>query len=375
MVDLLRQAERLQPGLNESMHAVVASGAFIQGPEVKLFAAELAAHEGVRHVVPCANGTDALQLAFMALGLKPGDEVIVPVFTYVATAEVIALLGLTPVLVDVDPVTFLLQPEAVEAAVTPRTKAVVPVHLFGQCAPMEGLLRVAERFNLFVVEDTAQAIGATYTFTDGRTAQAGTMGHIGCTSFFPSKNLGCFGDGGALFTQHDDLAALLQQMANHGQKVKYYHDTVGINSRLDTLQAAVLRVKLPHLRDFAARRQAVAAAYDAAFSGNDRLKIPVRAAQSTHVFHQYTLLLQGVDRAAFQAALQERGVPTMVYYPVPLHLQKAYARPECPVGTFPVAEHLAQNVVSLPIHTEMQPDEIQYIIHTLNQTLSQLPLA
>jgi len=375
MVDLLRQAERLQPGLNESMHAVVASGAFIQGPEVKLFAAELAAHEGVKHVVPCANGTDALQLAFMALGLKPGDEVIVPVFTYVATAEVIALLGLTPVLVDVDPDTFLLQPEAVEAAVTPRTKAVVPVHLFGQCAPMEGLLRVAERFNLFVVEDTAQAIGATYTFTDGRTAQAGTMGHIGCTSFFPSKNLGCFGDGGALFTQHDDLAALLQQMANHGQKVKYYHDTVGVNSRLDTLQAAVLRVKLPHLRDFAARRQAVAAAYDAAFSGNDRLKIPVRAAQSTHVFHQYTLLLQGVDRAAFQAALQERGVPTMVYYPVPLHLQKAYARPEYPVGTFPVAEHLAQNVVSLPIHTEMQPDEIQYIIHTLNQTLSQLPLA
>lgn len=375
MVDLLRQAERLQPGLNESMHAVVASGAFIQGPEVKLFAAELAAHEGVKHVVPCANGTDALQLAFMALGLKPGDEVIVPVFTYVATAEVIALLGLTPVLVDVDSETFLLQPDAVEAAVTPRTKAVVPVHLFGQCAPMEGLLRVAERFNLLVVEDTAQAIGATYTFSDGRTAQAGTMGHIGCTSFFPSKNLGCFGDGGALFTQHDDLAALLQQMANHGQKVKYYHDTVGVNSRLDTLQAAVLRVKLPHLRDFAARRQAVAAAYDAAFAGNDRLKIPVRAAQSTHVFHQYTMLLQGVDRAAFQAALQESGVPTMVYYPVPLHLQKAYARPECPVGTFPVAEHLAQNVVSLPIHTEMQPDEIQYIIHTLNQTLSQLPLA
>lgn len=375
MVDLLRQAERLQPGLNEAMQAVVASGAFIQGPEVKMFAAELAAHEGVKHVVPCANGTDALQLAFMALGLKPGDEVIVPVFTYVATAEVIALLGLTPVLVDVDPDTFLLQPEAVEAAVTPRTKAVVPVHLFGQCAPMEGLLRVAERFNLFVVEDTAQAIGATYTFTDGRTAQAGTMGHIGCTSFFPSKNLGCFGDGGALFTQHDDLAALLQQMANHGQKVKYYHDTVGVNSRLDTLQAAVLRVKLPHLRDFAARRQAVAAAYDAAFAGNDRLKIPVRAAQSTHVFHQYTLLLQGVDRAAFQAALQACGVPTMVYYPVPLHLQKAYARPEYPVGTFPVAEHLAQNVVSLPIHTEMQPDEISYIIHTLNQTLSQLPLA
>ncbi len=375
MVDLLRQAERLQPGLNEAMQAVVASGAFIQGPEVKLFAVELAAHEGVKHVVPCANGTDALQLAFMALGLKPGDEVIVPVFTYVATAEVIALLGLTPVLVDVDPDTFLLQPEAVEAAVTPRTKAVVPVHLFGQCAPMEGLLSVAERFNLLVVEDTAQAIGATYTFSDGRTAQAGTMGHIGCTSFFPSKNLGCFGDGGALFTQHDDLAALMQQMANHGQKVKYYHDTVGVNSRLDTLQAAVLRVKLPHLRDFAARRQAVAASYDAAFSGNDRLKIPVRAAQSTHVFHQYTLLLQGVDRAAFQVALQERGVPTMVYYPVPLHLQKAYARPECPVGTFPVAEHLAQNVVSLPIHTEMQPDEIQYIIHTLNQTLSQLSFA
>lgn len=375
MVDLQRQAQRLQPGLNDALHAVLDSGAFIQGPEVKLFATELAAHEEVKHVVPCANGTDALQLAFMALGLKPGDEVVVPVFTYVATAEVIALLGLTPVLVDVDPETFLLQPEAVEAAVTPRTKAVVPVHLFGQCAPMEGLLRVAERFNLFVVEDTAQAIGATYTFSDGRTAQAGTMGHIGCTSFFPSKNLGCFGDGGALFTQHDDLAALLQQMANHGQKVKYYHDTVGVNSRLDTLQAAVLRVKLPHLRDFAARRQAVAAAYDAAFAENDRLKIPVRAAGSTHVFHQYTLLLQDVDRAAFQASLQACGVPTMVYYPVPLHLQKAYARPEYPNGTFPVAEHLAKNVVSLPIHTEMQPDEIDYIIHTIHQTLSQLPFA
>ena len=375
LLDLKAQHATIRDEVVAAVMDVVDQQAFILGDPVAQLECSVAGLSQVKYAVGCANGTDALQLAFMALGLKPGDEVLVPVFTYVATAEVIALLGLTPVLVDVDPETFLLQPEAVEAAVTPRTKAVVPVHLFGQCAPMEGLLRVAERFNLFVVEDAAQAIGATYTFADGHTAQAGTMGHIGCTSFFPSKNLGCFGDGGALFTQHDDLAALLQQMANHGQKVKYYHDTVGVNSRLDTLQAAVLRVKLPHLRDFAARRQAVAAAYDAAFAGNDRLKIPVRATQSTHVFHQYTLLLQGVDRAAFQAALQERGVPTMVYYPVPLHLQKAYARPEYPVGTFPVAEHLAQNVVSLPIHTEMEADEIQYIIHTVHQTLSQISFA
>ena len=372
MVDLIRQANRLQPALNEAMQAVLQSGAFIQGPEVKAFAQELAAHEGVRHVIPCANGTDALQLAFMALGLTPGDEVLVPVFTYVATAEVIALLGLTPVMVDVDPETFLLQPSAVEAAITPRTRAVVPVHLFGQCAPMEGLLEVAARHNLYVVEDTAQAIGATYTFSDGRTAQAGTMGHIGCTSFFPSKNLGCFGDGGALMTQDDALAALLQQIANHGQKVKYYHDTVGVNSRLDTLQAAVLRVKLPHLNDFARRRQAVAAAYDAAFASVPGVRIPVRAADSTHVFHQYTLLLDGVDRAAFQAELQSRGIPTMVYYPVPLHLQKAYARPEYPVGSFPVAEYLASHVVSLPIHTEMEPDEVSYILENTTQTLTHL---
>ena len=372
MVDLIRQANRLQPALNEAMQAVLQSGAFIQGPEVKAFAQELAAHEGVRHVIPCANGTDALQLAFMALGLTPGDEVLVPVFTYVATAEVIALLGLTPVMVDVDPETFLLQPAAVEAAITPRTRAVVPVHLFGQCAPMEGLLEVAARHNLYVVEDTAQAIGATYTFSDGRTAQAGTMGHIGCTSFFPSKNLGCFGDGGALMTQDDALAALLQQIANHGQKVKYYHDTVGVNSRLDTLQAAVLRVKLPHLNDFARRRQAVAAAYDAAFASVPGVRIPVRAADSTHVFHQYTLLLDGVDRASFQAELQSRGIPTMVYYPVPLHLQKAYARPEYPVGSFPVAEYLAAHVVSLPIHTEMEPDEVSYILENTTQTLTHL---
>lgn len=372
MVDLIRQANRLQPALNEAMQAVLQSGAFIQGPEVKAFAQELAAHERVRHVIPCANGTDALQLAFMALGLTPGDEVLVPVFTYVATAEVIALLGLTPVMVDVDPETFLLQPAAVEAAITPRTRAVVPVHLFGQCAPMEGLLEVAARHNLYVVEDTAQAIGATYTFSDGRTAQAGTMGHIGCTSFFPSKNLGCFGDGGALMTQDDALAALLQQIANHGQKVKYYHDTVGVNSRLDTLQAAVLRVKLPHLNDFARRRQAVAAAYDAAFASVPGVRIPVRAAESTHVFHQYTLLLDGVDRAAFQAELQSRGIPTMVYYPVPLHLQKAYARPEYPVGSFPVAEYLAAHVVSLPIHTEMEPDEVSYILENTTQTLTHL---
>ena len=375
MVDTKTQYHRIKSEVDQAVLEVLESSAFINGKPVQQFAEELASYLGVAHVIPCANGTDALQIAMMALGLQPGDEVITPSFTYIATTEVIALLRLTPVFVEVDPHTFCMDPDSLRKAITPKTKAIVPVHLYGHAAPMAELLRIANEHNLFVIEDNAQAIGCDYHFSDGRVAKTGTLGHIGCTSFFPSKNLGCFGDGGALMTQDDALAALLQQMANHGQKVKYYHDTVGINSRLDTLQAAVLRVKLPHLNDFARRRQAVAAAYDAAFAAVPGVRIPVRAAESTHVFHQYTLLLDGVDRAAFQAELQSRGIPTMVYYPVPLHLQKAYARPDYPVGTFPVAEYLAQNVVSLPIHTEMEADEIQYIINTLHQILTQLPLA
>jgi UDP-2-acetamido-2-deoxy-ribo-hexuluronate aminotransferase len=376
MVDLVGQHARIQSELDQALLRASHEAAYIQGPDVAAFAGELSAYlgEGV-HTIPCANGTDALQIALMALGLQPGDEVITATFTYVATAEVIALLGLTPVLVDVDTDTFALNIDQVRAAITPQTKAIVPVHLYGQGVDMESLLALAIEFGIPVVEDTAQALGARYAFSDGRSLALGTLGTIGCTSFFPSKNLGCMGDGGAVFTRDAALAERIKMMANHGQKVKYYHDTVGINSRLDTLQAAVLRVKLPHLNDFARRRQAVAAAYDAAFAAVPGVRIPVRAAESTHVFHQYTLLLDGVDRAAFQAELQSRGIPTMVYYPVPLHLQKAYARPDYPVGTFPVAEYLAQNVVSLPIHTEMEADEIQYIINTLHQILTQLPLA
>ena len=372
MVDTKTQYHRIKSEVDQAVLEVLESSAFINGKPVQQFAEELASYLGVAHVIPCANGTDALQIAMMALGLQPGDEVITPSFTYIATTEVIALLRLTPVFVEVDPHTFCMDPDSLRKAITPKTKAIVPVHLYGHAAPMAELLRIANEHNLFVIEDNAQAIGCDYHFSDGRVAKTGTLGHIGCTSFFPSKNLGCFGDGGALMTQDDALAALLQQMANHGQKVKYYHDTVGINSRLDTLQAAVLRVKLPHLNDFARRRQAVAAAYDAAFAAVPGVRIPVRAAESTHVFHQYTLLLDGVDRAAFQAELQSRGIPTMVYYPVPLHLQKAYARPDYPVGTFPVAEYLAQNVVSLPIHTEMEADEVSYILENTTQTLTHL---
>lgn len=370
MVDLKAQYLRIKPEVDQAIQEVIDSTAFINGPAVSQFQHELEQYLGVKHVIPCANGTDALQIAMMALGFKPGDEVITASFTYVATAEVIALLGLNPVLVDVHPETFNIDPEAVERAITDRTVAIVPVHLFGQCAPMEALLDIAKRHNIHLIEDTAQAIGADYTFSDGTVRKAGTIGTIGATSFFPSKNLGCYGDGGAIFTQDDALAAKIRMVANHGQRVRYYHDEVGVNSRLDTIQAAILRVKLRELDQYAARRNALASAYDAAFGNSDKLRIPARAPQSNHVFHQYTLQAHGVDRDAMKAFLEERGVPAMIYYPVPLHMQKAYLDPRYKEGDFPVTEQLCKNVISLPMHTEMQDEQRNHIIQTVLEFLN-----
>jgi UDP-2-acetamido-2-deoxy-ribo-hexuluronate aminotransferase len=363
MVDLKAQYEAIKPEIDAAIQEVLTSTAFINGPQVASFAAHLQGYLDVPFAIPCANGTDALQIALMALGLQPGDEVIVPAFTYVATAEVIALLKLTPVMIDVDPESFMLTAEAVEQAITPRTRAIVPVHLFGQCAPMDAILAIADRHNLFVVEDTAQALGAVYTFPDGRRMRAGTMGHIGCTSFFPSKNLGCYGDGGALFTRDAGLAENIRKIANHGQRVKYYHEVVGVNSRLDTLQAAILDIKLTQLDRYESSRNQAARFYDAALQSLDWLQIPQRLPQSSHVFHQYTLRLnQAADRDALKNHLQQRGIPSMVYYPVPLHLQEAFRQPGLDEGAFPVAEQLCSQVLSLPIHTEMDEEQLNFIV-------------
>ncbi len=361
MVDLVSQYEKMQEEIDEAVLGVIRSAAYINGPEVKAFQAELEAYLNVKHVIPCANGTDALQIAMMALGLKPGDEVITANFTYVATAEVIALLGLTPVLVDVNPATFNIEPEAIRAAITPKTKAIVPVHLFGQCAPMEAILSIAREHKLFVIEDTAQAIGAEYTFSDGRKAFAGTMGDIGATSFFPSKNLGCYGDGGALFTNSDEHAAMLRIVANHGQTKQYYHDEVGVNSRLDSIQAAILRIKLRRLNEYNKARNEAAAFYNEAFKDLPEITTPSQCANSTHVFHQYTMILNGLDRDDMKAYLAERDIPMMIYYPVPLHLQKAYTDPRYKEGDFPVTEQLCKAVASLPMQTELDHEQLTYI--------------
>lgn len=366
MVDLRRQYRKIAAEIETRWAKILADTAFIQGPDVTRFASNLADYLGVRHVIPCGNGTDALQAAMMALGLQPGDEVITTDFTFAATAEVIALLRLTPVLVDVSPDTFNIDPAAVERAITPRTRAIVPVHLFGQCAPMREILDLAHRHGLYVIEDACQATGAEYTFPDGRRCKAGTMGEIGCTSFFPSKNLGCYGDGGALFTQDDRLAGKLRQVVNHGMKVRYRHDEIGCNSRLDTLQAAVLDVKLPHLDAYNAARRRAADFYDRTLSGCEWLKTPVRAPYATHIFHQYTLRLDDtVDRDALQAALKEAGIPAAVYYPVPLHKQKAYRDARYRDGDFPVAEKLCDSVLSLPMHTELDEEQLPYITENL----------
>lgn len=369
MVDLQGQYLRIKPEIDKAIEEVLMSTAFIQGPQVSSFATALAASVCAPFVIPCANGTDALQIAMMALDLKPGDEVILPVHTYVATAEVIALLGLTPVFIDVEESTFNLDIAQIESRITSRTKAIVPVHLYGQCVDMAPLLETARRNNLFVIEDAAQALGAEYTFPDGSRKTAGTMGTIGTTSFFPSKNLGCYGDGGAIFTSDAGLADKIRMIANHGQKKKYHHEIIGVNSRLDTLQAAILEVKLKYLKDYTRRRNEVATFYDAHLEGISGLNVPVRSAFSTHVFHQYTIRVQG-QRDVLKVWLEERGVPTMIYYPVPLHLQNAYRKDDAPEGMFPVTEHLSKTVLSLPIHTEMTAEEMQYITESIRKFFS-----
>lgn len=361
MVDLQSQYMRIKQEIDAGIEEVISSAAFVKGPKVTDFQHHLEAYTGAKHVIPVGNGTDALQIALMALGLKPGDEVITPTFTFIATAEVVALLGLTPVVVDVDWETMNMDLDSVRRAITPRTKAIVPVHLFGQCADIEKLMALAKEHHLYIVEDACQAIGAKYTFANGETKQAGTIGDIGCTSFFPSKNLGCYGDGGAIFTNDDELASKMRAIANHGMVVRYHHDMIGVNSRLDSIQAAVLDAKLPHLDEYIAARQRAAAYYDEAFKDCEALLIPGRQAKSTHVFHQYTLRVTGTDRDALRDKLAERGIPAMIYYPVPLHQQKAYLDSRYKDGDFPVAEKLAKCVLSLPMHTELDNEQLEYI--------------
>lgn len=367
MVDLHSQYLRIKTEIDEAIQQVLTSTAFIQGPEVNTFAQSLSRYIGGSLVIPCANGTDALQIAMMALDLKPGDEVILPVHTYVATAEVIALLGLTPVFIDVDKDTFNIAPALLESKITAKTKAIVPVHLYGQCADMEPILHIAAKYNLHVIEDVAQALGADYTFADGTTKKAGTIGTIGTTSFFPSKNLGCFGDGGAIFTNDKALGEKIKMISNHGQKIKYHHDIIGVNSRLDTLQAAVLNVKLNYLDGYAQRRNEAASYYDKALASIPTLTIPKRATNSTHVFHQYTIQVSDGLRDNLKSHLEAHGIPTMIYYPVPLHLQKAYKRAGFEEGSFPVTEELSKTVLSLPIHTEMKEEELEYISGTIKK--------
>lgn len=371
MVDLVAQYEDIQEEVDNAVKNILTKASYINGPDVKSFQSELEAYLDVPHVIPCANGTDALQVAMMALDLQPGDEVITASFTYVATAEVIALLKLKPVLVDVDPDTFLINPEQVKAAITPKTKAIVPVHLFGQSAPMEELMQIAKEHNLFVIEDTAQAIGSDYSFKDGTKMKAGTIGDIGATSFFPSKNLGCYGDGGALFTRNEELAKRLRMIVNHGQSKRYYHDDIGVNSRLDTLQAAVLRIKLRRLNEYSSNRQKAAAFYDKAFEGIIGLSTPKRATWSNHVFHQYTLKVDGLNRDALVDLIQEKGVPCMIYYPVPLHHQKAY-RDDQHDGKLSVTEKLCTQVFSLPMHTHLDDEQLNFITNTVKSSIEEL---
>ena len=371
MVDLSRQLAPIKEKIDAAIQGVLEATNFIQGEPVREFEKNLAEWVGAKHVISCANGTDALQLAFMALGLKPGDEVILPTFTYVATAEVIALLGLSPILVDVDSQTFNIDIETASHLVTSRTKAIVPVHLYGQCANMEQLMKFAESHNLYVVEDTAQAIGAVVEFSDGSTRKAGTIGQIGTTSFFPSKNLGCFGDGGAIFTNDDNLAAELKMIANHGQRVKYYHDVVGVNSRLDTVQAAILDVKLKYLNSYCEARQKAAAYYDSALKHVEQITIPFRSSFSTHVFHQYTIKIdEYYSRDELKNYLAEQGIPSMIYYPLPLHEQKAYKKFMPELIDYTVSTSLCNSVLSLPMHTHLKIEEQEYIVRHIKSFFS-----
>ena len=369
MVDLGGQFAGIKEQVNTAISKIMETSAFINGPEVHAFQKELEDYLGVKHVIPCANGTDALQIAMMGLGLRPGDEVITADFTFAATVEVIALLNLTPVLVDVDPETFNIDVEAVEKAITSRTKAIVPVHLFGQCANMDAILELAERHNLYVIEDNAQAIGADYFFKNGKKQKAGTMGHVGSTSFFPSKNLGAYGDGGAIFTNDDRLAHTLRGMVNHGMYERYHHDVVGVNSRLDSIQAAVLRAKLPKLDEYCSKRREAARKYSDHFSGQDHIAVPITVNNcegvcdtcDCHVFHQYTLKITNGKRDALVKHLNEKGIPCGVYYPIPLHRQKAYVDERYRESDFPVTNELVKEVISLPMHTELDDEQIAYI--------------
>jgi len=365
MVDLKSQYQKIKQEIDASIADVIDNTEFINGSQVKKFQQQLENYLGAKHVIPCANGTDALQVALMSLALKPGDEVITSDFTFIATLEVIALLGLKPVIVDVDPRTFNISTEGIKKAITSKTKAIIPVHLFGQCADMDALLNISREYNIPIVEDCAQATGALYNFSLNQKVYAGTMGDIGCTSFFPSKNLGCFGDGGALITNNDELAQICRSIANHGMKVRYYHDNIGVNSRLDSLQAAILGIKLKYLDEYNKARQRAADYYDYAFIHCNKFSTPARNPKSTHIFHQYTLIVNGIDRNELKNYLQTKDIPSMVYYPVPLHLQNAYKYLNYKEGDFPITEQLCKSVISLPMHTELDDEQLNFITNAV----------
>lgn len=371
MVDLKSQYENIKEEIDRATLDVIASSAYINGPEVKAFQSELEEYLGVKHVIPCANGTDALQIALMGLGLQPGDEVITSDFTFAATVEVVGLLQLKHVLVDVDPDTFSISVDAIKAAITPKTKAIIPVHLFGQAADMEEILAIGKEHNIYIVEDNAQAIGGSYTFSNGETKKNGTMGEVGTTSFFPSKNLGCYGDGGALFTNDDELAATFRSIVNHGMGKRYYYDRLGVNSRLDSIQAAILRIKLRKLDEYIANRQKAAQYYNEFFSQIEGVETPALNPNSDHVFHQYTLKIEGIDQYAAQAYLNEKGVPAMIYYPMPLHTQEAYEAHRYNHEDFPVTNELCKCVLSLPMHTELDNEQLDYICQNVKSFLEQ----
>lgn len=365
MVDLYGQYLKIKDEVDTALNEVIETSAFINGPQVKAFSSSLAEYTGCKHVIPCGNGTDALQIALMALNLKPGDEVIVPAFTYVASAEVIGLLGLTPVMVDVDYDTFNVTVNNLEKALTPNTKAVIPVHLFGQSCDMEPIMQFANKHHLYVIEDNAQALGAVYTFTDGTQKHTGTIGHIGCTSFFPSKNLGCYGDGGAIFTNDDELAERLRMIANHGQQIKYHHKIIGCNSRLDTIQAAILNIKLKHLDAYCKARYEAAQYYNEQLKGLNGIVLPTELPQSTHVYHQYTIKVLDGKRDELKQYLADAGIPSMIYYPLPLQQQEAFKNITRSAESLEIAEKLANSVLSLPIHTELQTSQQDIVIERI----------
>jgi dTDP-4-amino-4,6-dideoxygalactose transaminase len=381
MVDLKGQYIKIKAEVDAGIQEVINNTQFIKGPQIKVFEENLAQYLNVKHVIACANGTDALQIAMMALDLKPGDEIILPVFTYVATAEVIALLGLTPVMIDVEPDTFCIDTKLIERKITSKTKAIVPVHLYGQCANMDEIMSIANKYHLYVIEDTAQALGSQYAIgnkqlaNDLETKKAGTIGNIGTTSFFPSKNLGCYGDGGALMTNDDELAKKIRMICNHGQSVQYVHDVIGVNSRLDSIQAAVLNAKLPHLNSYEIARNEAANWYDELLGNHPNIIIPKRDLKSTHVFHQYTLQIRNSKkeiRNLIREELQKRGIPSMIYYPIELHKQKAFEKFNTNNDHFPVSEMLCKTVLSLPIHTEMNKEMVEYICKNLLEIINNI---